>query len=302
MSGTLSRPGQSMTVEVRVQHADGGYRTLEVVAANHIDEPSVGAIVVNARDVTERRRLEEQLRHAQKMEALGQLAGGVSHDFTNLLTAILGYCDLALSDAAANDPLRHDLEEIRSAGERATSLTRQLLAFARRQVLHPQIVDVNALVTQLDRLLRRLLSPHVELVSKLSPDVSRVKLDPASIEQILVNLAVYARDAMPLGGRVTIETSNVSADANHAATHAPMPAGPVRVDCGPGHERRSGCRRARAHLRTLRRAAQRGEEQRAWTGGRLRHGQTERRLHLGRERARRGNRIQCVFPAGGGRC
>ncbi len=225
MSGTLSRPGQSMTVEVRVQHADGGYRTLEAVAANHIDEPSVGAIVVNARDVTERHRLEEQLRHAQKMEALGQLAGGVSHDFTNLLTAILGYCDLALSDVDASDPVRHDLEEIRSAGERATSLTRQLLAFARRQVLHPQIVDVNALVTQLDRLLRRLLSPNVELMSKLSPDVSRVKLDPASIEQILVNLAVYARDAMPLGGCVTIETSNVSADANHAATHEPMPAG-----------------------------------------------------------------------------
>lgn len=209
MSGPLAGAGDSTTVELRVQHADGAYRTLEAVAVNHIDDPSVGAIVVNARDITERRRLEEQLRHSQKMEALGQLAGGVSHDFTNLLTAILGYCELALSDLGPDDALRHDLEEIRSAGERASALTRQLLAFARRQVLQPQIVDVNALVRQLERLVRRLVSTRVELVTTLSPDVSRVKVDPASIEQVLVNLAVHARDAMPGGGRVTIETANV---------------------------------------------------------------------------------------------
>ena len=143
MSGPLAGAGESTTVEIRVQHADGGYRTLEAVAVNHVDDPAVGAIVVNARDITERRRLEEQLRHSQKMEALGQLAGGVSHDFTNLLTAILGYCELALADLQPDDPVRHDLEEIHSAGERAASLTRQLLAFARRQVLQPQIVDVN---------------------------------------------------------------------------------------------------------------------------------------------------------------
>jgi two-component system cell cycle sensor histidine kinase/response regulator CckA len=212
MSGPLAGAGESTTVEIRVQHADGGYRTLEAVAVNHIDDPAVGAIVVNARDITERRRLEEQLRHSQKMEALGQLAGGVSHDFTNLLTAILGYCELALSDLRPDDPLRHDLEEIRSAGERAASLTRQLLAFAHRQVLQLQIVDVNALVRQLERLVRRLLSPQIELVTTLEPNVSRVKVDPASIEQVLVNLAVHARDGMPGGGRVTIETANVSID------------------------------------------------------------------------------------------
>jgi PAS domain S-box-containing protein len=224
MSGPLAEAGESTTVEIRVQHADGGYRTLEAVAVNHIDDPAVGAIVVNARDITERQRLEEQLRHSQKMEALGQLAGGVSHDFTNLLTAILGYCELALSDLRPDDPLRHDLEEIRSAGERASSLTRQLLAFAHREVLQPQIVDVNALVRQLERLVRRLLQPQIELVTTLEPNVSRVKVDPASIEQVLVSLTVHARDGLPGGGRVTIETANVSIDGSDASDGS-LPAG-----------------------------------------------------------------------------
>jgi PAS domain S-box-containing protein len=237
MSGPLAGAGESTTVEIRVQHADGGYRTLEAVAVNHIDDPAVGAIVVNARDITERRRLEEQLRHSQKMEALGQLAGGVSHDFTNLLTAILGYCELALSDLQPDDPLRHDLEEIRSAGERAASLTRQLLAFAHREVLQPQIVDVNALVRQLERLVRRLLSAQIELVTTLEPNVSRVKVDPASIEQVLVNLTVHARDGMPGGGRVTIETANVSINGSDGSDGSVPPGSYVLIavrDTGDG--------------------------------------------------------------------
>ena len=223
-------PGESLTVEVRVQHADGSYRIVEAVAVNHVAEPSVGAIVVNARDITERRRLEDELRHALKMEAVGQLAGGIAHDFTNLLTAILGYCDLVLTDVPQDDPRRHDLEEIRAAGERAASLTRQLLAFARRQVLQPQVVDVNALVRQVERLLRRLVTGHVELVTVLDADLAYVKVDPASIEQILVNLAVNARDAMPRGGRVTIETSNILIEENNKVAggeqRAEAPAGP----------------------------------------------------------------------------
>ena len=165
LAETLSNPLRPVSQEVRFQHADGDWRIMEGVAVNRLGDPSVGAIVVNARDITERRQLEEQLRQSQKMEAVGQLAGGVAHDFNNLLTAILGYCSLMLDDVPEGNPLRQDLMEIQSAGERAASLTRQLLAFSRRQMLQPQVVDLNALVKQLEKLLRRLISEDVELVT-----------------------------------------------------------------------------------------------------------------------------------------
>ncbi len=221
----IDNAGRPVSHEVRFRHADGLYRIMETVGVNRLTDPSVGAIVVNTRDITERRRLEEQLRQAQKMEAVGQLAGGVAHDFNNLLTAILGYTNLMLDDIAAEDPLRQDLIEIQSAGERAASVTRQLLAFSRRQMLHPQIVDINTLVAQLEKLLRRLISENVELVTALAADLVPVRVDPASVEQILVNLAVNARDAMPLGGRLTIETANVDLDDSYVFTHAVMPPG-----------------------------------------------------------------------------
>jgi two-component system cell cycle sensor histidine kinase/response regulator CckA len=159
------------------------------------------------------------------MDAIGQLAGGVAHDFNNLLTAILGYCSLMLDEIPAEDPLRPDLVEIQSAGERAAALTRQLLAFSRRQMLQPQVIDINTLVRQLEKLLRRLISEDVELVTALAADVPPVRVDPASIEQILVNLAVNARDAMPTGGRITIETASVDLDDTYAFTHAAMTPG-----------------------------------------------------------------------------
>src|SRR5438552_3179557 len=146
LADSLGTPGGSARVELRFQHADGSFRIMESVAVNRFNEPSVGSIVVNARDITERRKLEDQLQQAQKMEAVGQLAGGVAHDFNNLLTAILGYCDLMLEEIPRDDPMRDDLEEIHRAAERGTALTRQLLAFGRRQVLQPQVVDVNAIV------------------------------------------------------------------------------------------------------------------------------------------------------------
>jgi CheY-like chemotaxis protein len=149
----------------------------------------------------------------------------VAHDFNNLLTAILGYCHLILDEVPDEDPLRPDLLEIQSAGERAASLTRQLLAFSRRQMLQPQLVDINRLVRQLEKLLRRLISEDVELVTALAADLRPVTVDPASVEQILVNLAVNARDAMPSGGRLTIETANVELDDASAAAESAMTPG-----------------------------------------------------------------------------
>jgi PAS domain S-box-containing protein len=216
----LQSPGRPLMAELRFRHADGSWRIMEGIAVNRLDDPTVRAIVVNARDLTDRRRLEEQLRQSQKMEAVGQLAGGVAHDFNNLLTAILGYCNLCLEEMPEDTSIRPDLEEIRSAGERAAALTRQLLAFSRRQMLQPQIVDPNDLIQQTEKLLRRLISEDVELVTSLADDLTTVRVDPASMEQVLINLVVNARDAMPSGGRVTIETANVELDAAYAMSHA----------------------------------------------------------------------------------
>jgi PAS domain S-box-containing protein len=225
MAETLGNPGQTIVAHVRFHHADGSWRIMEGVGVNRLADPAVAGIVVNLRDITERRKLEEQLRQAQKMEAVGQLAGGVAHDFNNLLTAILGYCHLMLDEIPEEDPLRLDLLEIQAAGDRAASLTRQLLAFSRRQMLQPQVVQINTLVTQLEKLLRRLISEDVDLITVLAPDLQEVTVDPASVEQILVNLAVNARDAMPTGGRLTIETANVELDDTYAVTHVTMKPG-----------------------------------------------------------------------------
>ena len=219
MAEALRRLEQTVSAELRLQHADGSWRSVEMISVNHLNDPSVQAVVVTARDVTERRGLEEQLRQAQKMDAMGRLAGGIAHDFNNLLTAILGYCNLMLDEMRAGDPLRDDVEEIRKAGNRAASLTRQLLAFSRRQLLQPQIVDLNELVRQTEKLLRRLIGEDVELVIALTPETAAVKVDPSSIEQVLVNLAVNARDAMPVGGLLTVETAVVDLDSSHAIAH-----------------------------------------------------------------------------------
>jgi len=221
----LQRPGEERTGQIRLRDAAEQWRTVEGVCVNRLADPAIKAVVVNARDVTERRRLEEQLRHAQKMEAIGQLAGGVAHDFNNLLTAILGYTNLILDEVPADAPIRNDLAEIRSAGERAAALTRQLLAFSRRQMLQPRMVDVNDLIRQIEKLLRRLISEDVELTTNLADDVLPVRVDPASIEQALINLAVNGRDAMPRGGRLTLETGNVDLDETSAKRYSPMQPG-----------------------------------------------------------------------------
>ena len=171
------------------------------------------------RDVTEQRHLEEQFRQSQKMEAVGQLAGGIAHDFNNLLTAILGNTQLLLRELPPGDSMRDDVEEIRKASERAASLTRQLLAYSRRQMLQPEVLDLNVVMAEMDKMLRRLIGEHIDLVAVFAPDLGRVRADPNQIEQVIVNLAVNARDAMPDGGKLTIGTANVDLDESFAQAH-----------------------------------------------------------------------------------
>ncbi|HEX7616203.1 MAG TPA: PAS domain S-box protein, partial [Thermoanaerobaculia bacterium] len=190
-------------------------------------------------DVTDRLRLEEQLRQAQKMEAFGQLAGGVAHDFNNLLTVISGNTDLLLSDSPANDPKRGPLMDVRAAGERAANLTRQLLAFSRKQILEPRLVDVHEVVTGIEKMLRRLIGEDVEILTDLAADPSWVKVDPGQLEQVIMNLAVNARDAMPRGGRITIRTRNVvpgeAADPDETARQRLRPRVAISIsDTGTG--------------------------------------------------------------------
>jgi two-component system, cell cycle sensor histidine kinase and response regulator CckA len=174
-------------------------------------------ITVYVRDLTDRKALEKQLWHSQKLEAVGRLAGGVAHDFNNILTVIEGYSDLLLMDMPESAPARRGLEEIRKAGERAASLTRQLLAFSRRQVLAPQVIDLNDVISNVNKMLRRLIGEDVELVTVLRPGLSPVKADPGRIEQVLMNLVVNARDAMPEGGVLTVETESVEVDETYAS-------------------------------------------------------------------------------------
>lgn len=164
--------------------------------------------------------LREQLLQSQKMEAVGRLAGGIAHDFNNLLTTILGNVDLLLQTLPADDGRRNDIEEIREAGQSAVSLTRQLLAFSRKQILELVVLDLNAVVRNLNQMLRRLIGEDVEVMMRLDPGLGPVKADPGQIEQVLLNLAVNARDAMPEGGTLTIETTNVELDEQYARTHA----------------------------------------------------------------------------------
>jgi PAS domain S-box-containing protein len=225
--------GEAFLFEARSGDAGLEQRIFEVGHAPVRDGGGavIGAAVI-ARDVTGRRQAEQalretedRLRQAQKMEAIGRLAGGVAHDFNNLLTVILSSADLGLLESG-DQPARLEFEEIRAAGLRAQALTRQLLAFSRRQVLQPQVVDLNARVRDLEQLLTRLLGEEVEVRSRLAPDVHRVFIDPSQLEQVILNLAVNARDAMPTGGTLSLETANVVLDDDYAARHVGSTIGP----------------------------------------------------------------------------
>jgi PAS domain S-box-containing protein len=218
--------GETITAyEVETIAKDGSRISLEVNSSLVFHNGVPVGVQGIARDVTERKRLEEQLRQSQKLEAIGQLAGGVAHDFNNLLTVISGYSDLLLRRLPADDPLKAHVTEIKKAGDRAAGLTRQLLAFSRKQILQPKVLDLNTVVSDLDKMLRPLIGEDVDLLTKTEPGLGQVKADPGQIEQVVVNLVVNARDAMEHGGKVTIETSNVKLTEAYAHQHEQCPPG-----------------------------------------------------------------------------
>jgi len=218
--------GTFQTGEVRWKRKDGRQITVRLsgTALKNERGETLGFEMI-AEDITERRALEEQLRQSQKMEAVGRLAGGIAHDFNNLLTVIKGYSELMLEELDGPDPLHNELDEIRKAADRAASLTRQLLAFSRQQVLAPKVLDLNIIVNNMDKLLHRLLGEDIDLFTVLEPGLGRVKADPGQLEQVIMNLAVNARDAMPRGGKLTIETTNVDLDDAYARDHVSVTPG-----------------------------------------------------------------------------
>ena len=197
-------------IEYRFRHKDGSYRTLESFSRDLSHLAGVGGVVVNSRDVTERKRLEEQLRHSQRIEAMGRLAGGVAHDFNNLLMVIAGHSQMLLDSMLPGDPARDDLEQVVKATQRATDLTRQLLAFSRRQAVKPAFLNLNLMVQHSERMLKRVLGENIQLITNLAPEVQSIYADPGQLEQVILNLALNARDAMPQGGTLALATSNAT--------------------------------------------------------------------------------------------
>ena len=219
--------GESISRNFRVVRPDGTTRWVRARAFPVYNASrELYRVVGLAEDITDVRRTEEQLLQAQKMEAVGRLAGGIAHDFNNLLTAILGYSELVLQDLGPDHSSAIDIREIRTAGQSAESLTRQLLAFSRRQILQPQTLDLNQVLTRVDALLQRIIGEDVELTMKLTTPIGRVSADPGQIEQVVLNLAVNARDAMPNGGKLTIETANAVLDDDYVTQHAGATTGP----------------------------------------------------------------------------
>ncbi len=215
----LKQPGGSIASQFRFRHKDGSWRWLEAVASNLLAEPSVQAVVTNLRDVTERNHLEAQFLQAQKMEAIGHLTAGIAHDFNNLLTAINGFAGLMKMRLPPDNPLQETTDMILHSGQQAANLVRQLLTFSRKQIVTPEIIELNAVVTKVERMLERIIGEHIHMITNLAPDLWPIKADPMQMEQIIVNLAINARDAMLSGGRLIIETNNAILDEDYVATH-----------------------------------------------------------------------------------
>jgi two-component system cell cycle sensor histidine kinase/response regulator CckA len=205
--------GVGRRIEYRMRRKDGEWLFLESTAsAVRNADGAVEKLVIVNRDISERRQLEEQLRQSQKMDAIGRLSGGVAHDFNNLLGVIIGYTEVLQDHIKEGDSLRVCVDQVLEAGKRAASLTRQLLAFSRQQVLEPKVLILNAVVSDMEKMLRRMIGEDVELTTKLDPQLGKVRADQGQIEQVIMNLAVNARDAMPEGGKLSIKTSNTEMD------------------------------------------------------------------------------------------
>ena len=238
-----SLSGYPFQAEFRVRRKDGREVWLSdtaVIVQGSNSHPVMEGIMV---DITERKALETQLQQSRKMEAVGRLAGGIAHDFNNLLTIISGYTELAMSRQHLPNEARADIERIENASGRAAALVRQLLAFSRKQVLQPKILDLNKIVLNLDSLLRRLMDERIEMVTRVKEDIGKVKADPAQVEQVIMNLVVNARDAMPEGGRLVLETCNADLDANYAVDHVSVRPGRYVMlavsDTGVGMDRQT---------------------------------------------------------------
>jgi two-component system, cell cycle sensor histidine kinase and response regulator CckA len=220
-----SKRGERFQAEYRIVRKDGRIIWVSDTAAvvpGSDSHPLMEGIIV---DITDRKQLEGQLQQSRRMEAVGRLAGGIAHDFNNLLTIIKGYTELALIRAKGMPELRSDVERIEDASERAAGLVRQLLAFSRRQVMQPKVLDLNGIVVGLDKLLRRLMDEDIEMLTVANDGIGAIKADPGQIEQVIMNLVVNARDAMPNGGRLVVETANAELDASYARDHASVKPG-----------------------------------------------------------------------------
>jgi len=241
----LKKRGSVRNLEITFLTKSGERRT-GVNSAEIIEVAGQDCVITIFKDVTEQKVLEKQLRQAQKMEAIGQLTGGIAHDFNNLLGVILGFSESLEEQLPANEPLQKKCRQIHKAAQSAASLTRQLLAFSRQQVLEPKVMDLNAVVLDTEKMLRRLIGADIDLSTALESALGSIQADVGQMEQIIINLVVNARDAMPQGGRLTIETGNIDLDEDYARLHPPLQAGPYVVlsvsDTGIGMDARTQAR------------------------------------------------------------
>ena len=287
-------PGSPTAKIWRHLRKDGSVISVEITAGRITFEGRSAALVL-ADDVTERLRLEQRLAEAEKMEAIGRLAGGVAHDFNNLLTVIAGYAEILEAREGSEEAA-----EISRAATQAAALTHQLLAFSRRQVLHPRVVDLNQIVAGMETMLQRIIGDDISVSIRLAPGLAAVEADRAQLERVILNLAANARDAMPGGGVLTIETANADVDEAQVVAHGDGLARPARAARGLGHGHRHGRGRHQAPVRALlhHQAGRRRHRARPRDG--LRRGQAERRRDLRLQRAGPRQHVQDL-PAGGRR-